>query len=66
MLLPLRDQFTETSLAEFLETLWASCLEMRMFEEEQMILQMPVFQIPPVEEPEEEPENILAQGISAA
>jgi len=66
VLLPLRDQFTESCLAEFLETLWASCLEMRMFEEEQMILQMPIFQIPPVEEPEEESENGLAQGISAA
>ena len=32
-------------------------MEMRMFEEEQMIFKMPIFQIPPeeVEETEEEP-----------
>jgi len=60
VLLPLNDRFTESSLAEFLETLWASCAEMRMFEEEQMILQMPIFQIPPVEEQEEQPEGDLA------
>merc|ERR1712142_533419 len=44
VLLYLRDQFTESSLKEFLDCLKLSLTEFRMFEEEQMILKMPIFQ----------------------
>jgi len=49
VLLPLLDQFTEDGLRDFLANLKASCLELRRFEEEQMMLKMPTFELPVVE-----------------
>jgi len=57
VLLYLRYQFSDSTLPEFLDSLAESCLALRMFEEEEMILKMPIFQLPPDPEPEEGEED---------